>query len=46
MPDLTAEMVQRGRGPSSEEAAVLVVETNPIDGALLTFMVQDLTAVR
>ncbi len=27
----------------SQEAAVLVIETNPIDGALLTFMVQDLT---
>lgn len=28
------------------EAAVLVVETNPIDGALLTFLVQSLASAR
>ena len=31
---------------AAAEAAVLVIETNPVDGALLTFLVQDLAAAR
>ena len=31
---------------ASTEAAVLVIESNPIDGALLTFLVQNLAVAR